>query len=91
MNIDCYFNRIFWNLINKKYSVFKTLYKTSNGDWTENESEANYEKWNGLPNGALCCDIKHVRYYDVKGKIFQEGQEEQAKEEAMKYLIRGML
>ncbi len=72
-----------------KHRVFKTWYKTAAGEWTENPDEADWRRWHGLTDGALCCDVRHESYWLIDGMRYDNMQE--ALEAAEAELLRPYL
>lgn len=72
MNIDSLFNRIAWNATIQQATVSKRLFKTSSGTWTEDETQADYQRWHNLPSGMMCCDVRYEKYYIVVGKRYED-------------------
>lgn len=84
MDDFCLMNRIAWNET-IECKVFKTYYKTALGDWTEQKELGNWQRWNNLPDGCLCCDVRYEKYYVVDGLRYDNVIE--AKNAMLQYLF----
>lgn len=71
MLLEYFFKRACYRYL-KDHTVFKTLYKTIRGDWTEDSLEGNWHPWSSSPHAALVCDIKHEHYYMIDGVRYDD-------------------
>ena len=72
MDIDCMLNRYAWYKTIRDASVSKRFFKTASGEWTEDETQADYQRWHNLPTGAMCCDVRYENYFIVAGKRYDD-------------------
>lgn len=72
MNLVCLLNRTAWNKTIRDASVFRRFFKTASGEWTEDETKADYQRWHNLPTGAMCCDVRYENHYIVAGKRYDD-------------------
>lgn len=59
-----------WAALEKAH-VFKTLYRTAEGEWTEDLANADWYHWNGT-DGNLCADTKYEMYWMIGDERYED-------------------
>lgn len=69
--LDYAMRGLVWAALEKAH-VFKTLYRTVEGEWTEDLVDADWYHWNNKPSGNLCADTKHEAYWIIGDKRYED-------------------